>query len=269
MRKLIIGLLILAGLAVVIDFSVAAYSEYRVSRALRQGTDLPADPAVAIRGVSFLVQAAGGRYDDVWIRASGNLPHTPGEYEFEANLTGVRIPLHDLVDGSLKDVPAEQVASSLRIGPTELGRLFTIPDLQVKGPPQRDKSDGTGGSGGSGMTAADDEPLCLFGSLPELASVQYGTDKVFVQADLSLDGDQVKVVATGFCPQAGNDKTIPEEAIPAATRSAVLARFTRTIDIKELPFGVHPTKVSAQGGWIVVEGKGVNVTIDLDRLQRP
>ncbi|PXX66833.1 hypothetical protein DFR70_103588 [Nocardia tenerifensis] len=268
MRKLIIGLLILAGLAVVIDFSVAAYSEYRVSRALRQGADLPADPAVAIRGVSFLGQALDGRYDDVWIRASGNLPHTPGEYELEATLTGVRVPLHDLVDGSLRNVPAERVQSSLRIGPTELGRLFSIPDLQVRGP-ERDKSDGTGGSGGSGMTSTGDEPLCLLGSLPDPPNTQYDTAKVFVQADLSFDGDQVKIVASGFCPQTGNEKTIPETAIPEPSRQAVLARFTRTIDIKELPFGVHPTKVRAEGGWIVVEGKGVNVTIDLDRLQQP
>ncbi|WP_433661513.1 LmeA family phospholipid-binding protein [Nocardia sp. CA-128927] len=267
MRKLIIGLLILAGLAVVIDFSVAAYSEYRVSRALRQGADLPADPAVAIRGVSFLAQAVDGRYDNIWIKAGGNRPHTSGEYEFETNLYGVRLPLRDLVDGSLRNVPVERVESSLRIGPTELGRLFTIPDLQVRGP-ERDKSDGTGGSGGSGMTTTGDEPLCLLGSLPDLPNTQYDTTKVFVQADLSIEGDQVKVVATGFCPQPGNEKTIPETAIPEPNRQAVLARFTRTIDIKELPFGVHPTKVSAQGGWIVVEGKGVNVTIDLDRWQR-
>ncbi|MBF6150415.1 DUF2993 domain-containing protein, partial [Nocardia nova] len=48
MRKLIIGLLCLAGFAVVVDFSTAAYSEYRVSRALRDGADLTADPEVTI-----------------------------------------------------------------------------------------------------------------------------------------------------------------------------------------------------------------------------
>ncbi|GAA5098859.1 LmeA family phospholipid-binding protein [Nocardia iowensis] len=268
MRKLIIGLLILAGLAVVIDFSVAAYSEYRVSRALREGADLPADPAVAIGGIQFLGQGIDGRYDSVLIRASGNQPHTPGEYELEALLTGVRLPLSDLVDGSLRNVPVERVESSLRIGPTELGRLFNIPDLQVQGR-VADKSDGTGGSGGSGLTAADDEPLCLFGKLPEFSGTQYGGGKVAVQADLLLDGDRLNVVATGFCPKTGNEKTIPAAAIPATEHPAVLARFTRTIDIKELPFGVHPTKVRTDGGWIVVEGKGVNVTIDLDRLQRP
>ena len=49
----------------------------------------------------------------------------------------------------------------------------------------------------------------------------------------------------------------------------MLARFSRTIDTKELPFGITPTKVFALGGQIQVEGKGENVTIDLDRLQRP
>ncbi|MFI9406218.1 DUF2993 domain-containing protein [Nocardia sp. NPDC052316] len=264
MRKLIIGLLILAGLAVVTDFSVAAYSEYRVSRALRKGADLPADPAVAIRGVSFLAQALDGRYDNVWIRAGGNQPHTPGEYEFEATLTGVRLPLGELVDGSLRNVPVERVESSLRIGPTELGRLFNIPDLQVKGPPA-DKSDGTGGSGGSGMTATDGV-LCLTGSLPDGTDKQFAGKKVAVRAELVVDGGEVKITATGSCP--AETDTIPLALLPQPDQPAVLARFTRTIDIKELPFGVQPAKVRADGGWIVAEGKGVNVTIDLDRLQQ-
>ena len=60
-----------------------------------------------------------------------------------------------------------------------------------------------------------------------------------------------------------------ESKIPETDHAAVLARFSRTIDIKELPFGVAPTEVSALGGQIVVEGVGRNVTIDLDRLQQP
>lgn len=266
MRKLIIGLLILAGLAVVTDFSVAAYSEYRVSRALRQGADLAAEPSVAISGVSFLAQSVNGRYDDVVIRASGKRPDIRGEFEMEATLTGMRIPLRDLVDGSLRNVPVERVDSSMRIGPTELGQLFGIPDLQVKGPPA-DKSDGTGGTGGTGMTATDGV-LCLTGTLPEFPDVRFGGENVAVRAELVLDGTQVRVTATGSCKDT-NTSTIPVAMLPEADRPAVLARFTRTIDIKELPFGVQPAKVRADGGWIVVQGTGVNVTIDLDRLQRP
>ncbi|MGQ4600229.1 LmeA family phospholipid-binding protein [Nocardia sp. R6R-6] len=266
MRKLIIGLLCLAGFVVVADFSTAAYSEYRVSRALRDGADLTADPEVTIHGFPFLGQSWDGRFERVEIRARAKREDIPGETALEATLTGVRLPLGELVDGSLRGAPVERVDSRLRVEPTELGRLFAIPDLQVHSRPA-DKSDGTGGSGGSGMTTTG--ALVLTGTLPETPGMQYSGEKVSVQADLFLDGDQVKIVATGFYRGSPGTETVPVAVITDADRPAVLARFTRTIDTKELPFGVRPTKVSAQGGQIVVEGKGVNVTIDLDRLHRP
>ncbi|MEV6431460.1 LmeA family phospholipid-binding protein [Nocardia sp. NPDC051463] len=271
MRKLIIGLLVLAGLAVVIDFGAAAYSEYRVSRALREGADLIADPEVTIHGFPFFGQALQSRFQNVDIRARIVRPDIPGEVSAEATLTGVHLPLGDLVDSSVRRVPVERVEGRMRLEPTELGRLFKIPDLQVHSRPA-DKSDGTGGSGGSGMTTGG--ALVLTGTLPgtPLASTvpgaPLGGDKVSVQADLLLDGDQVRIVATGFYRGTGTE-LISTAVVPEADRPAVLELFTRTIDTKELPFGLRPTKVSAQGGQIVVEGKGENVTIDLDRLQRP
>jgi hypothetical protein len=271
MRKLIIGLLVLAGLAVIVDFGAAAYSEYRVSRALREGGDLIADPEVTIHGFPFFAQAVNGRFQNVDIRARILRQDIPGEISAEATLTGVHLPLGDLVDGNVRRVPVERVEGRMRLEPTELGRLFKIPDLQVHSRPA-DKSDGTGGSGGSGMTTAG--ALVLTGTLPgtPLASTRPGAplggDKVSIQADLLVDGDQVRIIATGFYKGTGTETT-PTAVIPEADRPAVLEQFTRTIDTKELPFGLRPTKVSAQGGQIVVEGKGDNVTIDLDQLQRP
>jgi hypothetical protein len=266
MRKLIIGLLCLAGLAVIIDFGSAAYSEYRVSRTLRIGADLTADPEVTIHEFPFLAQAFDGRYDTVDIKARGKRQDIPGEIALESTLTGVRLPMGDLVDGSLHSVPVERVDSRLRVEPTELGRLFNIPDLQVHSRPA-DKSDGTGGSGGSGMTTTG--ALVLTGTMPETAGTKFGGKEVSVQADLLLDGDQVKIIATGLYHATSATEVTQTSVIPDQDRPEVLARFTRTIDTIELPFGVRPTKVSAQGGQIVVEGKGVNVTIDLDRLQQP
>ncbi|MET8652998.1 MULTISPECIES: LmeA family phospholipid-binding protein [Nocardia] len=272
MRKLIIGLLILAGLAVVIDFGAAAYSEYRVSRALRVGADLSADPEVTIHGFPFFGQALDGRYQSVGIRAQAVRPDIPGQIYVEANLTGVRLPFRDLSDGKVRRVPVEKLDARMVIEPVELGRLFNIPDLQVHSRPA-DKSDGTGGSGGSGMTTNADG-LILTGTLPGTGSREGGNgaqlagDKVSVQAELKLVGDQVEITATGFYRGTGPDLPTGVE-IPEAERPAVLARFSRTIDTKELPFGITPTKVFALGGQIQVEGKGENVTIDLDRLQRP
>ncbi|MFC4377189.1 LmeA family phospholipid-binding protein [Nocardia halotolerans] len=281
MRKLIIGLLCLAGSAVVIDFGAAAYSEYHVSRQLRAGAELSADPEVTFHGFPFIAQALSGRYDNVAIRARSMRPDIPGEIGIEATLNGLHASAGELLDGAARNVQVDRVDARMRIEPTELGRIFGIPDLQVHTRPA-DKSDGTGGSGGSGMTTAG--ALVLTGTLPTApngrilgaavtpaGSASKGVS-VQIQADLLLDGDQVRIQATGFYHDTDNGQadstTATESEIPEADRAAVLERFSRTIDTKELPFGVEPTEVSALGGQIVVEGEGRSVTIDLDRLQQ-
>lgn len=284
MRKLIIGLLCLAGLAVVIDFGAAAYSEYHLSRQLRAGAALSADPEVTVHGFPFAAQAASGTFDNIEIRARSMRPDLPGEIALEASLFGLHAPVGELAGGEVRTVPVDRVDVRMRIEPTELGRLFGIPDLQVLGPPA-DKSDGTGGSGGTGMTTAG--AVVLVGTLPTApngrvlpASVSTAATttaaavtrtEVKVEADLLLIGDQVRIQATRFYkdPTTPAPATTPQNEIAEADRPAVLERFSRTIDTKELPFGIRPTEVSAVGGQIVIEGVGRNVTIDLDRLQQP
>lgn len=272
-RRVIIGLLCLAGLAVVADFGVAAYSEYRVSRLLRESSDLSADPEVTFReaiGYPFVVQALDGRYKEIKVRARAVRPDIPGEIMVEGKLTGVKLPAGDLFDGNVRKVPVDEVHAQIGFYPTELGRLFKIPDLQVFGPPA-DKSDGSGGSGGTGLTTSG--PIILTGTVsltPDTAPVLGTTERgkpVSVLADLRLDADgQIQIVATDI--YYGTEAT-PAAVVPEVNRELVLAKFTRTIDTRDLPFGVRPTKVEARGGQIVVEGVGKNVTIDLDRLQQP
>ncbi|MBF6144644.1 hypothetical protein A5780_12950 [Nocardia sp. 852002-20019_SCH5090214] len=268
MRKLIVGLLLVVAIAVVVDFTAAAYSEYRVSRSLRAGGELSADPEVTIHGFPFLAQTARGDYRNLEIRARANRPDIPGEILVEATLNGVHLSMHDLVDNDMRSVMVDQVAGRMRIEPVELGRLFNIPDLEVVTRPA-DKSDGTGGSGGSGMTTQG--ALVLTGTI-QLGPETRSTDRVSVKADLFLDGDQIKLVATDLY-HGGVDTTAPTttaaELGPDLDKAAVLARFTRTIDTKDLPFGVPPKKVQAIGGNIVVEGEGENIRIDMDRFARP
>ena len=282
MRKLIIGLLCLAGLAVVIDFGAAAYSEYRrlPSTAGRRGS--LGDPEVTFHGFPFTRPGDERPLRRREIRARGVRPDIPGEVGIEAKLQGLHAPASDLLDGAARKVQVDRIDALMRFEPTELGKLFGIPDLQVHTPPA-DKSDGTGGSGGSGMTTAG--VLVLKGTLPTTANgrvLPVGVTPsssatrvpVQIQADLLLEGDKVRIQATGFYTDTTStaDTTAAvttDSKIPETDHAAVLARFSRTIDIKELPFGVAPTEVSALGGQIVVEGVGRNVTIDLDRLQQP
>lgn len=266
-RKVIAGLVLLVAVAVVVDFVAAAYSEYRVSRSLRAGAELSADPEVIFHGFPFVAQALRGDYRTVEIRARAVRPDIPGEIRVEATLEGVHLSPRDLIDGRVRSVSVDRVSGRMRIEPVELGRLFKIPDLQVASRPA-DKSDGTGGSGGSGMTTTTNG-LILTGTIPAGPDIATA-NKVSVQADLRLDGDQISIAATdlyhGRDTAALNEPTGDDSA---PDQSAVLARFTRTIDTRDLPFDVHPTTVQAQGGQIVVSGEGENVTIDMDQFARP
>ncbi|QNG17609.1 DUF2993 domain-containing protein [Rhodococcus triatomae] len=257
MRKLVIGIVLVLGLGVVADFAVASYAEFRVSRELRDGASLSADPEVMMHGFPFLTQVWNGRYEDISVRAQGVRSETVGEVTVEANLRGVSAPLSTLVDSSIDTLPVEHLEGRMIIDATDLGQVLGIPDLQVSAPPAS-KSDGTGGSGGSGAPTAGG--VVLTGTVP----VGPVSTAVSVQADLILAGDQVQIVASDFYfgPEGHADFTIPEPLAPA-----ILGLFTRTIEPSELPFGVRPTEVYAEGSNIVIEGVGDHVQIDLRELQ--
>ncbi|MBJ8344531.1 LmeA family phospholipid-binding protein [Antrihabitans sp. YC2-6] len=255
MRKLIIGLVCLVGLAVVVDFGAAAYAEYRVSRAIREGAGLNSDPEVTIHGFPFLSHALNGKYDSVELSARGVRADLIGQTTIEATLTGVSVPMSDLIDGNLNMVPVDRVDGRIRIDATELGQAFNIPDLQVSASPA-DKSDGTGGSGGTGLWTHDG--IVLTGTVP----VGLEQMKVSVEAEMILEKEQLRIVATEFYFGPGLNFSVPELDVPA-----VLALFNQSIDTRSLPFGVLPTKVSAVGSQIVIEGTGENVTINFDDLQ--
>ncbi|MGB3772223.1 MAG: LmeA family phospholipid-binding protein [Rhodococcus sp. (in: high G+C Gram-positive bacteria)] len=259
MRKLIIGLAFVLALALAVDFGAAAYTEYRVSRALRDGGDLVSDPEVTIHGFPFLTQAAAGRYQRVEIRATDVPTDYVDKTTIEATLSDVRIPVSDLVDGSVSTVPMRQLDARVRIDATDLGRFLDIPDLQVSTPPA-DRSDGTGGSGGSGTTTS--------GAVVLTGTVAAGPldTTVSVTAELRLEGDGVSIVASDlyFGPEGNANFTVPDVLKPV-----VLGLFTKTIDSQQLPFGIVPSDVYAEGGQIVIEGSAQDVTVELDEIRTP
>ncbi len=257
MRKLLVGLVCLAALAVLADFSAATWAEYRVSRALREGGQLGADPAVTFHGFPFLLQAANGRYRNVEIRARGVRTGPLGETGLEANLEGVRIPVTDLMDRHVSTVPVDKLYGRVRIDATELGQLFGIPDLQVSQPPDRkpvpfdpDAPDATV------------DTVILTGTVP-IAGMQ---QKISVRADIVLEAGRVRIVARSL--STGPDDNKPP-SLAEQLQSTVLGLFSHEIDTRQLPFGVMPTRVAAEGAQIVVEGKATHVKIDLDQLQHP
>ncbi|GAA4489573.1 DUF2993 domain-containing protein [Rhodococcus olei] len=259
MRKLLLAVVCLVALVVIVDFGAAAYSEYRVSRSLREGAALSSDPQVTITGFPFLSQAADGRYRHVEIRTQGVPSAALGDVAVEADLHGVHVPAADLLGARVRTIPVDHLDGRVKIEATALGAYLGIPDLEVSAPPA-DRSDGTGGTGGSGMSTGGG--IVLTGTVP----VGPLRATVSVTADLVLEGDAVTIVATDlyFGPEGNADFTVP-----AVLKPAVLSLFTKEIDVRQLPFGVRPTKVYAEGSQVAIEGSGDNVVINLDEMLAP
>jgi len=285
-RRVIIWILCLAGVAVLADFSGAAYAEYRVSRALRAGADLTADPDVTFHGFPFVAQVADGTYRNIEISALEVRPDSVRDERVEVTLHDVRMPLQHLIDGTVRTVHVGEVDVHTWLGSAELAQLLGIPDLELSTSPA-DKSDGTGGSGGSGMTTSGGA-VVLMGTVPvddgvgaRGVDLQTGPQpgirpdesglagmprkKVSVEAQLILDGSQLRIVATNL--YSGSEGGQADTPVDEQYVRPVLALFTKVIDISQLPFHLDPTQITAQGGLITVEAKAMNTTISLDQLQ--
>jgi len=242
-RKLVTGLVLLLGLALLVDFGSAAYAEYRVSRELRTQLKLTADPSVRANGFPFLTQAAVGDYSAVDVRAEGVGVPRLGEVTVEGTLRGVRLPPSQVVSGTITDVVADSVDARVRVGATTLGRFLGIPDLEVSTPPRKD---GTPAPAGQSQ-------VVLTGTVQLLGIAR----KVSIDAGLSLKGGVVQIIATGLDLGASSGSSALAESVV----NALLSRLSVTVAPAALPFGLLPTAVRVEGSEIVVAGTGTDVVI--------
>lgn len=100
MRRLIIAVVVLVGLLVVVDFSAAAAAESTISREMRDRLSLPEDPSVRVNGVSFLAQAATGRYRSVDVSMERLPVGSLRSREVTVKLHDLRAPWSELAGSS-------------------------------------------------------------------------------------------------------------------------------------------------------------------------
>ena len=256
MRKLVIAVLVVVGLAVAADFGAAAVAEYKVAQQLRARLELPADPSVRINGVPFLTQALAGRYSAIDIRATG-LPADPlRDVAVEATLYDVDAPLSEVISGTLQSVQAARVDGRVRVKDSDLGRAIGIEDLRIQRPSDQEIREllpsGTQSTGNA--TPSNRAPIRMM-------------------ATTDLAGQRTEIVGIGIIEFTGGlvQITVIDVRLARDDVGAVglpreirqLLRKTLSTDVKPgtLPFAVTPTGVSVETGSLVVAGTARNVTI--------
>ena len=109
MKVLAVLVLLLVGLALLLDRVAVGVAEGRVARQLVERGGLAGEPDVDIRGFPFLTQAFGGEYDDVRISLTAEELGRPEGTEADIVLRGVSLPLSTVLSGEVREVPVDRI----------------------------------------------------------------------------------------------------------------------------------------------------------------
>lgn len=128
---LLVLVVVLGGLFVAVDRVAVHYAERAVAQRLGGRAPFTTDPEVTAGGFPFLTQAVAGDYRHITVSGSGL---TLGQLQgvgFRADLRGVRVPLSDVLSGSVGTIPVDRADGEVVVPYSELARQTGIADLAI------------------------------------------------------------------------------------------------------------------------------------------
>ena len=234
-RRLLIFLAILLGLAALADRGLAAAAGNATARQIRIHEDLKEDPSVDFRGFPFLTQAVRGKFRAVDVTARGVQRHGITFTRVDAHLEGVEVKLSKALKGRVTAVPVSRGTATVTLSYGDLSAYLATRPGNVR------------------IALRDGRPVVVssFG-IPGLGAIDVeGTPAVTVA------GDNVRVRVSNVHTVGGEHGLTTALAASAATR----ASFSLAMD--DLPFGIKVVSASLTGEGLVVgataEGIVVNV----------
>jgi hypothetical protein len=233
--RALLTLIVVVALLLVAADRVAWYvAERGVATAIQQSEDLPQRPDVSINGVPFLTQAFRGKYRDVEV-GFRDVPAQEGVTvdSLDAHLTGVQVPLRDIVNRSVERTPVDRADATGRMtfAALDAATAQQIPSnqLSVKYGP---------------------------GTAPDRLSVT-GTYTTRAGA-LQLRGETRLEVQNGSLVVT----VVPESLnVPVVVRAAVARLLGVTYQMPELPFGFRVRSVSVAEDGVSVSASAENVVL--------
>lgn len=255
MKRLVIGILVLAGLLVAADFGAAALAESAVSQEMRTQLGLVDDPSVQINGFPFLTQALAGRYSSVDVEASRISIGDLREVEVSATLNDVDAPLSMLLGSGPKSLLVNRAEGTVRIGANDIERI--VPGLERARIETLDEA-------ALASTAADGGDAALAEIDPDRAARFVGTYTVLGQT-LEVAVIAELELADGRAAIAPRDVRLADGTplpLPAESRRAVLSLFRLPLDTGALPLQVTPETFRAREGRLEISGRATGLTLD-------
>lgn len=122
MRRLLWVVIALVALLVVADRVSVAEAQSQVAKRIKREQGLVEQPSVTIGGFPFLTQAVAGRYDDVSLTLSDLRRGPVVVTRLTANLSGVHLPLSEVLSHRLGQVPVDYASAQVFVDWADVNR---------------------------------------------------------------------------------------------------------------------------------------------------
>lgn len=225
--------MLLVVLLAVVDRAGVAVAERVLADELRTSGGLSSRPEVDVRGVPFLTQALGGRYDRIDVVArdvdAGEVAGTQVVVpRLSATLRGARVPLSDALSGAVTEVPVDQVDARVLLPFSVLQRTSAVGDLAV---------------------APEGDRLRLRGTVEVLGREVSGS------ALSRLTVEDGAVVVTAESVEVGND--VADDLLGRALDG----RFDVRVPLRGLPYGLQVDAVTVQPDGLAVRAGATDTVL--------
>jgi hypothetical protein len=238
-RRVVVVLLVVLGLLVVgfvaADSVARHLAQGRLAAEIRTSENLPETPDVTVHGWPFLTQVIAGRYQRIDVRIR-QLPVSSGISlgELDAVLSGVRVPLSDVLHGNVQRIPVAGVRAGARVSFRELDGVVR---RQVPADRLQDVSLAPGRDGRLLVTATYTGPG--------------GPRPVRGEGEVSMSGGRLQF-------RVREDSLA---GLPTSARPQIARLLGASVDLPELPFGLRVLGVDVDAGGVVLRVGGTGVVL--------
>ena len=115
MRKLLIVVIILAGLLVAADRIGVVVADHEIASRIQSAYQLPSKPSVSVHGFPFLTQVVSGHYNQIDVSTGQLTTQGVTVDHLVAKLTGVRAPMSDLMGHGSATISAAHVSGTATV----------------------------------------------------------------------------------------------------------------------------------------------------------
>lgn len=223
----VVGLLIVLGVGDRVTAKVAAGE---IAKTVRQSQGLPVRPDVHVGGLPFLTQAVAGRYREITLNARDLRVDDVRVARLDATLTGVHVPLGDVLGRRVTDVPVDHLRGTVLLGYDDLSARLRSRGLTV---------------------GAAGEQVRVTGMVTVLGQ----TLRASADSDVRVGPSGSSLIITARRFQVGN--ALADSALSAA----IGGRFDFVVRTSQLPFDLTVREVRVTPDGLLIEAAGDGVTL--------